>query len=188
MYRQILSIFLLLLLVSCTTHPIPETQQHYKEKLYAFLVHMDQDIEPSEARILARESIRHSKRLALQYKVSTPPLVHNFLTNIGVKGRGLCYQWSDDLYSHLQQYHFKSIQLLPVGAHVGSYWREHNAIVALPVHSNDLNQGILLDAWRASGKLYFVPITQDPDYHWQIRTDRRDVYRSGYGYFLKKEK
>ena len=174
--RSVGSLLLLLLLIGCTPKFTPTRQQKQQSKLTTLLIQTQPQINHSEASTLAHEAIVYSQKLASQYQVSTPPLLHNFLVNIRLKDRGLCYQWSDDLYRHLQQFHFKSIRLLPVGAYIGSYWREHNAIVVLPAHSNHLKEGILLDAWRASGKLYFIPITQDPDYHWQIRTDRCDVY------------
>ncbi len=180
MQRQIAGIFLLLLLlVSCTPHFDPKTVHSDQEKLYTLLMRTHSHIDPAEARTISHEAIHYSRELASRYHVSTPPLVHNFLTNVGIKNRGLCYQWSDDLYLHLQKFHFKTISLQPVGAHVGSYWLEHNALVALPRHTKNLASGILLDPWRASGKLYFAPILKDPKYQWKIRTDRCDIYQSG---------
>lgn len=132
-------------------------------------------ISHAEAKRLSHTAIDYSRGLAKTYNVTTPPLVHNFLVNVGAKDRGLCYQWGDDLQRHLQNQHYRTVQFKPVGAFIGSYWREHNAVVALPKGAKDLRRGVLLDAWRNSGELYFVPINNDPEYHWQIRYDRGPV-------------
>ena len=163
--------------VACAPHLDPQTAPSEQKKLYRLLLQSIPSIDHHEAKILSDEAIRFSRKLASDYHISTPPLMHNFLINIGLKDRGLCYQWSDDLYLHLQKFHFRTMQLKPVGAYIGSYWREHNALVVLPQHSSDLSAGILLDAWRHAGKLYFIPILKDPAYHWKIRTDRCDVYK-----------
>lgn len=175
--RRLSGIALLLLLLSaCTPHINPQNLDSNQKKLYTLLIR-DKHIDTKEAHTLAHEAVYYSRQLATRYQVTTPPLVHNFLVNTRIKSRGLCYQWSDDLYLHLQKFHFQTIQLKPVGAHIGSYWREHNALVVLPQHSSNLSAGILLDAWRHAGKLYFIPILKDPAYHWKIRTDRCDVYK-----------
>jgi len=165
-----------LFFLSCAPHFDPQTLPKEQQKLTRMLSAAHPGIDPAEARKVAGESIRYSRILAKRYRVASPPLIHNFLTNVGLRERGLCYQWSDDLYRHLRKFHFRTLHFKPVGAHIGSYWREHNALVVLPTGSHDLHRGILLDPWRASGKLYFVPILKDPAYHWKIRTDRCDVY------------
>ncbi len=167
---------LLWLLTACTPHLDPSPAGTQEQALSMMLLDTLPPISRKQATKLSREAIRYSKKLAARYKITTPPLVHNFLVNVGIKNRGLCYQWSDDLYMHLQNLHLRSIQLKPVGANIGKYWTEHNALVVLPTHDNRLDHGVLLDPWRHAGVLYFVPISKDPVYHWQIRTDRYEVY------------
>lgn len=171
--RQYFLLFLLLFLLSaCGSISLPYSLKHAKEEqLYRLLITTIDTIDHVEARKIAVQSISFSEKLARRYDVTTPPLVHNFLVNIGIKDRGLCYQWSDDLYLHLKKFGFKTIQIRPVGANIGSYWREHNALVILPLDGN-MNNGILLDPWRGSGDLYFIDIKSDPDYKWKIRKDR----------------
>ncbi len=132
----------------------------------------DSKIAQKEAKVLSNEAITYSRKLSKHYGTTTTPLFHNFLVNIGIKDRGLCHHWSDDLYLYLRKFNFKTIKIKPVGAYIGSYWQEHNALVALPINSNDIKKGILLDPWRGSGKLYFSPIEKDPEYSWKIREDR----------------
>ena len=176
MLRSLSLVLFSLLLTACTTHLNPKVEQKRSSKLYQMIRQQLPHSDPSEAKLIANESILYSVTLSEKYEVTTPPLVHNFLVNVGAKDRGLCYQWSDDLYKHLKQYRIKSMTLKPVGAYVGSYWREHNALALLPKGSQNLSRGVLLDPWRKSGRLYFVPINNDPEYHWQIRDDRCEVY------------
>ncbi len=171
MKRYLLSA-LLLYLVGCTPITQPSTPQYQKDKLYRQLLSIDNSIDPSEARILANQAIEYSLTLKQKYGANTTPLLHNLLVNTGIKDRGLCYQWSDDLYLHIQKYRLKSITLKPVGSYIGSYWSEHNALVALSTSNPKLKRGILIDPWRDSGELYFIPITKDPEYKWVIRYDR----------------
>ena len=53
------------------------------------------DIDPEEAERLARISYQYARQLAFEYQVSDPPLVHNTKVNLGLRPRGLCYQWAD---------------------------------------------------------------------------------------------
>lgn len=167
---------LALFFISCTSHLNPNTVLPQQNSLYSVLLRTNRSINHAEARTISREAVSYSRNLASKYKVTTPPLVHNFLVNIRAKERGLCYQWSDDLYLHLKKFHFKSVRLKPVGANIGKFWTEHNALVILPKNSNNFEQGVLLDPWRNSGKLYFTPILNDPEYKWIVRTDRGEVY------------
>jgi len=148
-------------------HPADERQ------LGRMIAGMDRSVDPYEARSLAREALRFSRTLARRYRVTTSPWMHNFLVNIHLKDRGLCYQWADDLLNDLGRLHPKTLRILPVGANIGSYWTEHNALVVLPAHHvTPLAQGILLDPWRHSGRLFFVPVGQDSKYQWQVRWKR----------------
>jgi hypothetical protein len=144
-----------------------------EEHLTRLITRMDREIDPTEAGKLAHEALIFSRDLAVRYRVSTSPWVHNFLVNVGIRDRGLCYQWADDLMEHLNAFHFKTLALYPVGAHIGEYWSEHNAIAVFsPRHVVPLEYAILLDPWRHGGRLFFAPVAHDTKYHWQIRRDR----------------
>jgi len=133
---------------------------------------MDSNINHDEASRVAKEAISYSLVLKRKYRANTTPLVHNFLVNVGIKDRGLCYEWSDDLYARLTRLQLKTIRLMPVGSHIGSYWSEHNALVILPNKPYSLKNAVLLDPWRDSGLLYFDFVVNDKSYSWKIRHDR----------------
>ncbi len=157
----------------CAPQSLPETPSQQGRRLTHMLRGLDRSVDPAEARRLAQEALRYSRSLAQRYHVTSSPWVHNFLVNIGLKKRGLCYQWADDLQSHLAHLHLATLAIYPIGAHIGDYWREHNALVVLPAHHvTPLSYGIVLDPWRHSGDLYFLPVYQDTAYHWSLRDDR----------------
>ena len=172
-----LFLFLLLFLLflsGCRNVPVSTPLPASPELLTAELRGLSDIVDPSEAEELAREAIHYSLILRRLYGVNSPPLLHNFLVNIGVKKRGLCYHWADDLLLHLRQYRFRTLRILPVGSHVGSYWSEHNALAVFPSVPKDfpLANAILLDPWRTGGRLYFIPVGKDPKHPWHLRCDR----------------
>jgi hypothetical protein len=174
--RWAVLLFGFLLLSGCA--PVqPTITLAQEERLTRLITHMDRKIDPLEAKKLAHEALLFSRELAKRYRVNTSPWVHNFLVNVGMRDRGLCYQWADDLMKHLNALHLKSLTLYPVGANVGEYWSEHNAIIVLSTrHVVPLEYAILLDPWRHGGELYFVPVGRDRKYQWAIRQDRMGTY------------
>lgn len=58
---------------------------------------------------LSRDIAYQTKRLSKAFDMTSPPQYHNFLVNIKVKEKGLCYHWSDALHEYFQN---KTILLL----------------------------------------------------------------------------
>ena len=102
--------------------------------------------------------------LTRQYHVQRPALWHNFLVNAGFRERGLCCHWTQDLLREidslqLQQYH----AVWAVSRH--GTWREHSSVV-ITATGQEFKNGLVLDAWRNAGDLYWAPVAAD-DYAWQ---------------------
>jgi hypothetical protein len=170
--RLFLSVSAVFFVAGCAPR-LPHPSADKEQRLVRMLVAMDGSVDRAEARRLAHEAIAYSRTLAGRYHVTTSPWVHNFLVNVHLRDRGLCYQWADDLYTHLDALHLKTLTLSPVGANIGRYFTEHNALAVLPSrHALPLGKGILLDPWRHSGDLFFVHIGKDAAYRWQIRPER----------------
>jgi hypothetical protein len=148
----------------------PQTKQRI-QSLYTLLVSLDQKIDPGEAMDLAQNSVIYTQKLAKEYKVVSPPLFHNLLVNAGIKKRGLCFEWCDDLCRYLYQRNYKSFDLHPAGSSIGSYWQEHNALV-VTAKNQPFSEGVILDGWRHSGKLFFSPVKEDRKYDWMPRDDQ----------------
>ena len=119
----------------------------------------------AEARRTAETALKASAFLTEEYRLVRPPLLHNLFVQMGLRDRGLCYQWTEDLMSHLTALQLKSYQLRWGVAHRGSDLREHNTVV-ISANGQPFEHGLVLDPWRHSGKLYWV-IIKDDSYPWK---------------------
>jgi len=61
------------------------------------LTHLSDTVDYQEARMFAYEALLYPQILAERYGLVYPPTFHNFLINTGLKERGLCYEWSEDM-------------------------------------------------------------------------------------------
>lgn len=154
---------LLTLLAGCTTPPRPVDPAG----LTRSLIGLASTVDPEEADRLAGIACEYSGQLAGNYRVARPAWFHNCLVNCGLRERGLCYHWANDLEARLQLLPLRSLELHLVVARPGR-WREHNAVVVTAV-GQSFEQGILLDAWRYAGRLYWIPVKADK-YPWQKLT------------------
>ena len=166
-----IKLFLLLfLLVGCSVKsPTPQESLQKVRLLTQMLLHTSKTIDKNEAKDLAKSSVFYAQKLAHDYKVVSPPLWQNSLVNLGLKNRGLCYEWANDLWDYLKAKDYKSLELHYIGANVGNYF-EHNAL-SVSAKGEGVKKSIVLDAWRNSGKLYFIEIDKDKKYQWKKRGD-----------------
>lgn len=118
-----------------------------------------------EARQVAETAIGYSALLAEKYDLIRPAILHNVLIRIGLKNRGLCYHWTEDLMDRLQELDLKTYQLHWGVAHRGSELREHNSVV-ITAKGQQFEDGVVLDPWRNSGQLYWTFVKNDR-YPWQ---------------------
>ncbi len=142
------------------------------ERLTHMLEELDITIEQKEAQNLAQSAIFLSRKLVKKYELVSPPLWHNTLINMGIKKRGLCYDWAEDLLAFLNKKQYRSLKLHYVGADIDGYF-EHNAL-AVSAKGKGIEDSIILDAWRDSGNLFFIRLKEDKKYKWR---SREDVYR-----------
>lgn len=120
---------------------------------------------------LSRDIAYQTKRLSKAFDMTSPPQYHNFLVNIKVKEKGLCYHWSDALHEYFSKQNYPSFEFHLVGANIGEYWTEHNSLVIV-AKGMQIKDGIIIDPWRNGGKLYFSRVTQDTEYLWKHRPSR----------------
>ena len=119
----------------------------------------------AEAKQVAETAIGYSTYLAEEYQVVRPAIFHNVLIRLGLKDRGLCYHWTEDLIKRLQSLSLKSYQLHWGVAHQGSELREHNSVV-ITGKGQAFQKGMVLDPWRNSGDLFWALIKTDT-YPWK---------------------
>ena len=135
------------------------------ETLEKDLVALSRGSARDEARRLAETALQTSAFLAEEYELVQPPLLHNIFVQMGWRDRGLCYQFTEDLMSHLMALQLKDYRLRWGVAHRGSDLREHNTVV-ITANGQSFEDGLVLDPWRHSGRLYWVVVKRDT-YPWK---------------------
>ena len=119
-----------------------------------------------EAEKLALCAYKTSRRLAREYRVVFPPALNNILINTGGRKRGLCYQWTEDLMHQLDALKLETLEL-HWGEAFARTFSENNGVV-VTARGQPFRQGIVLDAWRYQGRLYWGPVRKDPEgYPWK---------------------
>ncbi len=171
MFKYLLSTLLLsIFFTACTATPSGVTQNRV-ESLSTLLKSLDSSISSKEARSLSAEIFQETGKLRKKFNPTSQPQFNNFLINAGVKEKGLCYDWSDALYLHFSKKQYDSFEFHLLVAHKGEYFYEHNTLVVVAKGGNVL-EGIVIDPWRNSGKLYFSKVNEDKKYEWRHRSKR----------------
>ena len=134
------------------------------EVLAGQLTALSRSVAPAEAQRLAATAHSTSADLAVRYRPLGPPQLHNFLVNSGIKKRGLCHHWARDLGEQLAQLKLRTLVLRWGIARAGTL-REHNSVV-VTARGQPFSEGIVLDAWRHSGRLFSGPVATDK-YPWR---------------------
>lgn len=135
------------------------------EELRDRFLRLGDNVDRDEAARLAEAAVAKSSALAKEYRVVGPPWFHNSLVNSGFRRRGLCFHWANDLFADLAQLRLRSLELRFVVARMDTR-REHNAIVVTAL-GQDISEGLVLDAWRRSGRLWWGSAGSDK-YPWQL--------------------
>jgi len=163
----IISFFLL----GCTVHT-PSVKDDEIVALATLLHTVNPQASHHETMQLSQDILTKTAQLAKTFEMTSPPQFHNFLVNVGLKEKGLCYHWSDALYVHfVQSRAYPSFEFHLVGANIGSYWTEHNSMVVVG-RGMKVEEGVIIDPWRDAGKLYFSKLKEDSAYEWKHRADR----------------
>jgi len=134
--------------------------------LKKMLTDINDSVDQKEAADLAKRAVLYPHLLADRYRLVSPPNLQNFLINIGLREKGFCYHWMFDLGKMLKKRGYKTMDLYYAVAYYDTI-REHNAVVVTAKGDSFVN-GVVLDAWRNSGELYFAPLSRD-DYPWKMR-------------------
>jgi hypothetical protein len=127
-------------------------------------------VDPREANLLAQCVYSTANRLRREYGVVGPPLFvnslfNNFLVNTGIRKRGLCFQWSEDMLASLDALKLTSLELHWGEARAGTM-RENNAVV-VTAKGEAFENGIVLDCWRHSGRVHWSSVASDHFFPWR---------------------
>jgi hypothetical protein len=131
--------------------------------LAELLTGLGYSVNRTEAAHAADTACSYSLELSKQYRVIRPAILHNVLVNTGIRTRGLCFQWADDLSAKLTTLNLQTLQVRRGVARLNTR-REHSCVV-LTALGQPFDQGIVLDAWRHSGRLFWCGVQEDK-YPW----------------------
>ncbi|WP_044008509.1 hypothetical protein [Leisingera methylohalidivorans] len=147
----------------------PTATKHDVEELSRALQTLDTKVDPDEARRAAEIAYSYSARLAEQYDVTTSPILHNTMVNTGVKERGLCVHYAEDMQARLSQENFQTLSLLRAIAEPKNDFRIDHSTAVIAAKGGGIYDGLVLDPWRYGGKLFWSPTTEDSRYDWEPR-------------------
>jgi hypothetical protein len=171
MFRHLFKLLVLsFFLVGCVvTEPSLSTTKMVQ--LSKLLQSLGKHILQEEAMQLSKDIFQKTQQLTEEFELASPPQYHNFLVNVGLRDKGLCYHWSDALYLYLSQKKYASFEFHLMGANIGEYLFEHNVLVVV-AKGGRVEEGIIIDPWRDSGNLYFSKVSEDTKYQWKHRANR----------------
>jgi len=158
MIRRFSLIFAFLLLVN-SAHARDERSIKDLSKALAALA---PDVDPTEAELFSETAHMKARSLAKEYRVVLNPEFTVFLVNIGKRKRGWCGHWAQDLGARLKELKLKTL-VLHWGEAYPNTSSENNALV-VTARNQPFVDGILLDAWRRAGRLFWCRVKKDDEY------------------------
>ena len=152
---------------------VPRSDLANAEALANQLAALSPTVDRNEATRLADCAYATVTQLRRQYRMFGTPIFNNFLIYHGLRKRGYCYQWSEDLLVALDSLKLKSLELHWGEANPGN-WRENNCLV-VTARGQPFRSGIIFDCWRHFGHLDFHPVVTDADPYVENRKYARFV-------------
>ncbi len=120
------------------------------------------DVDPGEAEQLSVTAHTTARRLKREYRVALNPEFTVFLYNIGLRKRGWCGHWAQDIGAQLKELKLKTLVLHWGEAYPGTT-SENNALV-VTARNQLFPDGIIIDGWRRAGRLFWCPVIKDDEY------------------------
>ncbi len=163
-HLRLAALLLPLFLASCVNLGTAEQRQERIRRLSREIRQLSPKIDAGEAGNLAHTAVESSAGLAREFKPVPIAWINNSLVNSGLRKRGLCYHWQEDLFPHLHALKLKTIDLHLASARRATRF-EHNCIV-ITARGQRFEDGIALDPWRGCGVLAWAKVSRDR-YPWQ---------------------
>lgn len=168
-----LAVTAVLLLAACGAQK-PEPPVSDRQEIGAItqgILSLSPEIDPAEAAAVAEIALLYPRVLAERWNVTDPPLIHNTKVNLGLRPRGLCYHWADDLEARLRVEGFETIVIhRAIANHDVSFRIEHSTVI-VSGPGQSMEEGIVLDPWRYGGQLFWSETLEDEDYRWVERSE-----------------
>jgi hypothetical protein len=158
MMRRVFSIFALLLVV----HAATASDERSIKDLAKALTALGSDVDPAEAQALSVTAHTKARSLKKEYRVVLNPEFTVFLYNIGMRKRGWCGHWAQDIGAELKELKLKTL-VLHWGEAYANTPSENNALV-VTARNQRFEDGIILDGWRRAGRLLWCQVRKDDEY------------------------
>jgi hypothetical protein len=138
------------------------TDERSIKELRDALVALAPDVDPGEADLVSVTTHTLSRSLAREYGVVWNADFQNLLIHLGVRQRGYCGHYTRDIGERLKELRLKTLVLHWGSAFPGAE-RENNCLV-VTARNQPFEEGIIMDAWRHSGKLFWSALKEDTAY------------------------
>lgn len=159
------------MIAGCT--PVPEVDQSSHDQLAREIRDLGPGVDPEEAERAARIAFRYSRQLKQEYRVTDPPLVHNAKVHKGLRERGLCNDWAEDMNRRLREENFRTLSMhWAISPPTPFRIIHHTAIISR--RGDSMYDGVVLDPWRYGGALYWSRTRADKRYNWRPRMEVRE--------------
>src|SRR5213080_1846881 len=156
--RRVFFIFALLLVV----HTARATDERSIKDLAKALTALAHDVDPAEAQALSATAHTKARSLKKEYRVVLNPEFTVFLYNVGMRKRGWCGHWAQDIGAELKELKLKTL-VLHWGEAYPNTTSENNALV-VTAQNQRFEDGIILDGWRRAGRLFWCQVKKDDEY------------------------
>jgi hypothetical protein len=141
------------------------------KKLRDALAALAPDVDPGEAELLSVTAHTASRSLAREYGVVWCPAFQNLLIHTGKRQRGYCGHYTRDIGERLKALRLKTL-VLHWGAAFAGTIDENNGLV-VTARNQPFEDGIVLDAWRWGGRLFWSAVKNDSAYDLRLNPPRR---------------
>jgi len=138
-------------------------------RLAAQIQALGPEVDPEEAQRAARVTYAYTAQLAQEYQITDPPLIHNAKVNKGLRPRGLCWHWAEDIERRLKQENFRTLTLHRAIANADNPFRIDHSTAIISRRGDSMYDGVVLDPWRYGGVLFWSPLREDTRYDWVPR-------------------
>ncbi|MEM7082582.1 MAG: hypothetical protein AAF465_07595 [Pseudomonadota bacterium] len=141
-------------------------------KLEQMLLSLSPQVDPLEAANIAGSTVNYSLALAEDYELTKQPVLHNVLVNYGLRPRGLCIHFAEDILRMLLAKNLQTFDVYWGVAYPTERFRLEHSSAVVTAKGHPFESGIVLDGWRDSGKLFFVHVPDDDRYSWELFDDK----------------
>lgn len=177
MVRVVFGLMVLMIVSACGVAPEKRAPANEMEirALANEIRAMSPSVDPEEAERAARISYSYTRTLAIQYQITDPPLIHNTKVNMGLRPRGLCWHWAEDMEKRLNAENFQTLTMYRAIANAHSDWLIDHSTAIIAASDEGLFDGIVLDPWRQGGTLFWDQVLEDKRYDWVPREEVLDA-------------